>query len=233
MTHGGSITDVSWTFAIGSSDREEWLSFHSEKTAVPSLHLPGERGKFVRGSYLSLARTVRHWGNTDYSRGADSSVSFQELTWLYPRGPLRRVWNFSFDRPKCGFLYRTFCNASRYFPERNWELSEALVADDSFSCLGTQTKRVSQKPNLPVNTHNGTGAWECQGSAGAPGGEFSPPPWLAFWQLCLPTPTVRFPGSSDPFALLLGRSPAHTDWQCCNWCFTYPCLFSVCIWSFW
>lgn len=32
-----------------------------------------------------------------------------------------------------------------------------------FSCLATQTKRASQKPNLQVNTHHGIGAWECTG----------------------------------------------------------------------
>lgn len=79
MTHGSSITNGSWPFAIGWSDGEEWQSFYSEKTAVPSLHLPGERGKIVRGSRLSLARTVRSWGSTNYSRGAGSSVHFQEL----------------------------------------------------------------------------------------------------------------------------------------------------------
>lgn len=54
-------------------------------------------------------------------------------------------------------------DANREFPERNWEWSWALVADDSFSCLATQTKRGSQKPNLQVNTYHGIGAWECSG----------------------------------------------------------------------
>ena len=103
MTHGGSITSVSWTFAIGWSEREETV-LYSEKTAVPSFICQEREENLSEVPVCSWQRTVRWRGNTNYSRGADSSVSFPELTFLYPQG----FWNFSPDQPKPGLLHRTF-----------------------------------------------------------------------------------------------------------------------------
>lgn len=106
---------------------------------------------------------------------------------------------FLFCPAKAQPLPRIFHDASGWFPERNWELSCALVADGSFSCLATQTKAVSPQPDLYQHT---TWSW-CMGMCRAV------PDWTA--------PTVpgavslRFPScilaalSSSP---LLSPSPS-------------------------
>lgn len=79
--NGSSIPNISWPFAIGHTDRDEQLSFYIEETAVPSLDLPVERRKIVRGSCLSLAWIVRCDGDANYARGAELFCHFSEK-WL-------------------------------------------------------------------------------------------------------------------------------------------------------
>lgn len=146
-THGSSITGVHWPFAIGWSDGEERLSFYSEKTAVPSLPLPGERGKIVRGLFVI--------GRNSEMLGQHKLFQRYRLFCLFPRTGLASATKTLVEGLKSLFcpakaqpLPRIFHDANGWFPERNWELSCALVSDGSFSCLATQTKAVSPQPDL-------------------------------------------------------------------------------------
>lgn len=79
MLCGSSVTNVSWPLlSAGGSERSDCLFI--ERKQLCHHPICQERGKIVKGSCLSLARTVRCQGNTNYSRGTDSSVNFQELT---------------------------------------------------------------------------------------------------------------------------------------------------------
>lgn len=88
-------------------------------------------------------------------------------------------------------LNRIFRDANRWFPERNWELSRALVADGSFSCPATKKREWARSQICKCSPQWG---W-CMGTvraaphwtaSTAPGGTCPVPPQLVFWQLSLP-----------------------------------------------
>lgn len=210
-THGSSITGVSWPFAIGWSDREEWLSFYSEKTAVPSLPLPGERGKIVRGFCLSLAGTVRCRGNTNYSRGTiPLSVS---KNWL----------SFSHKDPDGGSEIPFLPSQSTAFTQ-NISWCQRMVSREELgiklhsSCgwfffMPSYPSKGSEPGSRSVPAHHGgADAWECAGLCPIEllplhQGQFLYASRLVFWWLSLPHPRHPHPLVLKSIHIIVWKEP--------------------------
>lgn len=212
-THSSSSTGVSWPFAIGWSDREEWLSFYSEKTAVPSLPLPGERErKNCQGG------SVCHW-QEQWDARATQAIPEVRFLCPFPRTGLASATKTLMEGLKFLFLPS---QSTAFTQNISWcqrmvsreELGIKLRSGCGWFFFLPSYPSKGLEPgarSVPAH-HGGADARECAGLCPTEllplhQGQFLYASRLVFWRLSLPHPCYPHPQVLKSILIIVWKEP--------------------------